>query len=475
MPAKTVETLLAKLKNLNDADEKQKCISEFMIAHQGKMPFVETKENGEVEATFLYMGDSKTENVTLLAGFAGYHLGDANRMHRVEDTALFFRSYKLSPDAQGFTYQFAVNLNDNQIKIGADSIQLNYQHKLFENNLKADAFNQRKYKSGNAGFSYFEVKSAAYKEKEMQALNSTRREALQAHTIDALRGYRVLLPENYDQKRAKKYPVYLFADGELSFNLLNPYAALKEAGQEDVVIVLLDTKNRIQDYLFNVNDYIETIVKQIVPQLKERYNASTDFRDYYGVGSSLGAYMMLRLAIAHPEIVGNVLSQSANLGFVDKEHDFRLINFLEALNSQQLDALKKVCFRATVGTYEDVCYSEGDDILSANRQLNEKAKQMGLSIDYRETQAAHDYIPTWRNSLPQDIALLAEKRAKVSNLENPPEEAKKRSVRVLVKQYQSYIDQEKLEITKAKIGAKQEVKITQAVETKPKRKKPGVN
>lgn len=440
MPSKTAHEFLTKLTQSQTPEEKELFIESFLKSHQSKMPIIEINSAGKAEVTFFYRGGENTTDVSILSGFSGYNVGETNRMEKVEGTNLFVKKYTLEPGAQGFTYQFAVNLK-NLLGKGSNSITLNQEHGAFNPHLVSDPLNQHQYSVGSRSFSYFEVSPGQYDENKMHDDNEEKRDAFVHHRLDENKGYRVLLPDNFDLNAPKEYPVYLFTDADLTIDLMNPYSALKQSGLPEGIIVLLDSKNRIEDYLFKADQYIDLIVNEVIPHLQKEYIASKESSDYYGIGSSLGAYFMLRMAISHPEIIGNVLSQSANLGC----DGGILMSHLAKLTPQSLEALKKVCIRATVGTYEDVNYSPGDNILTANRKFKQKAEEIGLSLRYHESQTAHDYIPTWRNNLPSDLRFLLEQRKGIEletqAQQQPPKTVSSSRVRALIKQYETYSEQ----------------------------------
>ena len=133
--------------------------------------------------------------------------------------------------------------------------------------------------------------------------------------------YCVMLPPNYD-KEAKKYPVLYFFHG-----LGENEQALMRSGGWGLIEDLLRT-HKIGDFIMvapegrgsffinsadGQNRYNDFLLQELLPQVETHYRIIRTRKSRGVTGLSMGGYGGLRLAFAHPELIGSVSAQSPAL------------------------------------------------------------------------------------------------------------------------------------------------------------------
>ena len=134
--------------------------------------------------------------------------------------------------------------------------------------------------------------------------------------------YCVLLPDNYDTEKSKRYPVLYFLHG-----LGENEQALMQTGGWGV-IQDLQRSGRVGDFMMVAPEgrgsffidsadgkvrYSDFLLREFLPAIETRYRILRGRKTRGVTGLSMGGYGALRLAFAHPELFGSVSAQSAAL------------------------------------------------------------------------------------------------------------------------------------------------------------------
>jgi enterochelin esterase-like enzyme len=145
------------------------------------------------------------------------------------------------------------------------------------------------------------------------------------------------------------------------------------------------------------------VALEIIPWARIRYSIADGPSHVVLAGASRGGYAAANIAYEHPEVVGNVLSQSGSFwikGAPEENHpiwpsdDGRLIKLLK-----QSDRLP-IRFYMEVGLYD-----VGSGMLGTNRQLRDILELKGYELDYREFNGGHAYA-NWRVSFADGLISL---------------------------------------------------------------------
>jgi enterochelin esterase family protein len=147
---------------------------------------------------------------------------------------------------------------------------------------------------------------------------------------------------------------------------------------------------RFQDFL----------TQEVLPWVRQRYQVSADPAHVLVGGASAGGFAAAALALRHPEVFGNVLSQSGAVGWAppsDRE---------DQLLGRQIAATPVLPVRFWLGAG----LLEGR-LLVSNRHFRTVLQAKGYSYVYREFMGGHDWLCTRATVADGLLALLGERGA----------------------------------------------------------------
>ena len=129
--------------------------------------------------------------------------------------------------------------------------------------------------------------------------------------------------------------------------------------------------------------------------MRERNRATGDPGLTIIGGSSLGGLASSCAAFRHPDVFGNVLSQSGSYWFTPGRDAG-----VEHLTAQFAKSAK-----LPVQFYIEVGEMEVADQLETNRRLRDTLRSRGYLVDYREFNGNHTYLQ-WRGSFGEGLTSL---------------------------------------------------------------------
>jgi enterochelin esterase-like enzyme len=162
--------------------------------------------------------------------------------------------------------------------------------------------------------------------------------------------------------------------------------------------------------------FAEFLSAELVPWVRRLYNVTSDPRQVTIGGSSYGGLAATYAAYRHPEVFGNVLSQSGSYWWTpptdpskpssfdpDSEHAYVAGLFMD---SPRLP----IRFYLDAGSLEVDRSGGGGSILVPNRDFRNVLLSKGYEVHYQQFQGAHDYL-SWRGTLADGLILLMGDRA----------------------------------------------------------------
>ena len=163
---------------------------------------------------------------------------------------------------------------------------------------------------------------------------------------------------------------------------------------------------RKKELLFN-ETFVASVATEILPWLHTRYRFMSDPRRSVIGGASLGGLAAALVAFRHPELFGNVISQSGAFNYgvpgeSDPEAFARLIDASPALPLRfSLDAGRFEGLLAGTTVNED----HNPGIVVANRHLDMLLRAKGYEVTYHEFAGAHDFVG-WTITFPDHLRRL---------------------------------------------------------------------
>jgi enterochelin esterase-like enzyme len=144
--------------------------------------------------------------------------------------------------------------------------------------------------------------------------------------------------------------------------------------------------------------FLDAIAQELVPWLRSAHAISRDPKDLVIGGYSAGAVAGARIALAHPDVFGNVLAQSGGAAAADR--------YVVAPRAP-------VRFYIDMGLYElpppsnlpfdEMVLAEG--MTTSNRRFRDILLAKGYDVIYRETGGDHSFMH-WRATLPEALMAL---------------------------------------------------------------------
>ena len=213
----------------------------------------------------------------------------------------------------------------------------------------------------------------------------------------------IYTPPGYDTKRT--YDLVVFFDGSSYLDeiplptVLDNLQAKKKI--RPVIALLVDNSvNRLGE-LANSRSFADFLAGELLPWAHKSWNFTSDPHRTLVAGYSAGGLAAGYVAYRHPEVFGNVFSQSGAYwrGNEGSSADFEWV-------ARQIAASPKldIRFYLEVGGNEiHQALGSGPVFRDANRRLVEALKSKGYEVAYREVPAAQHEPVHWRNQLPDGL------------------------------------------------------------------------
>ena len=237
--------------------------------------------------------------------------------------------------------------------------------------------------------------------------------AVRSAILGADRTVWVYTPPGYDASRSD-YPLLVAFDGSdyVSRDGMNvPHAldSLLAAGATPALVaVFIDDGSGAQRIaeLGNSARFTRFLAEELVPWVRTRYRVTRDPRYTVITGSSAGGLAAANAALAHPELFGNVLSQSGAFWRGDEGSNGAPYEWLTAQVTRT--PKRDVHFLLDVGSRETlrVLGGTGPVFIEANRRFRDALAAKGYSLAYTEVPDGVHAPVTWRPRLPVDLVAI---------------------------------------------------------------------
>lgn len=154
-------------------------------------------------------------------------------------------------------------------------------------------------------------------------------------------------------------------------------------------------------------DFVEFLVQELIPWVHQRYNVTADPQLTVIAGSSFGGIAATYAGLKHPEVFGNVLSQSGSFWWAPDRHTMgdptTETGWLakEFIKSPKLP-LK---FYMDAGVFETDSGASGGSILETSRHMRDVLLAKGYTVIYQQFVGGHDYL-SWRGTFADGLSAL---------------------------------------------------------------------
>ena len=234
---------------------------------------------------------------------------------------------------------------------------------------------------------------------------------VESRTLGNKRTVRVYLPPGY-RRGGSDYGLLLAYDGN-QYTIAVPTPMILDnmiaaKAIPPVVAVFMESPDR--DVEFPPNDDFQKFVgTELVPQIRAHYRISQDPSRSAVLGSSYGGLAAVYTGLLHPELFGNVISQSGSFAWAPPAKDApppaQAPPAFRATNADSGYLIKRVAEapREKLRLYLDAGLWEGGGMLSSNRLMRAVLVGKGYDVTYREEPGTHSSY-YWMLRLPDGLA-----------------------------------------------------------------------
>lgn len=397
------------------ADGDATAVEKFWRDVAGKAPLVEPipGDDRDVRVTYLWRGGRDAESVFLFGGVPFVNI-EHKYLARLPGSDVYFLTERTPKDAR-FGYVFLVGATRYDPKTKT----------------KTDPLNPRVH----AEMSYVELPAAPpqpwFGRREGVARGKLEAKTLKSKALAADRRVTVYTPPGYDPKGPECGLMVVFdgeayaADekGEAVIPLPDVLDNLLDRRKIDPLVAVLVESGETRDRDLGCSPpFAEFVGKELVPWAHEHYKVSSDPRRAVVCGFSRGGLAAAYQALRHPELFGNVLSQSGAFWWypeADRDDKFARANQRppwEAqpgwLTREYVAAPKKaIRFYLEVGRFEKHAGPGGiANMRGETLRLRDVLEAKGYAVTYHEYNGGHDFV-VWRGSVADGLIALLTKGA----------------------------------------------------------------
>jgi len=365
-------------------------------------PLIEpAKDNSnQVIVTFLWRGDGGKEGVGLLAPLQTSPGMPKFPLSRLLHTDVWYKCWEMSDDLR-FTYSFLPNAEPDQGNV--------------QQLVKRDPLNPHRMEVAyDEGIAPMEFSVAAmphaldeswiFKQPTVPE-GKLERFQLKSAILGKERRISVYAPPGYNEKQTGGYWLLVLFDGFFYRSSIPTPTILDNlihAGKvPPMVAVLIDNPRESRAVELGYDPaFVEFLSKEVFPWIHEHWSVTRDPRKCIVGGLSMGGSEAAFVGLLHPEVFGNVLSQSGS--FADGNgKDVKW----EWLASQYKASPKQpLRFFIEEGRLEGVS-REGPTGLTANRHFAQILKSKEYPINYEEVGGSHEPVH-WRGALAEGLISL---------------------------------------------------------------------
>lgn len=383
------------------------------VTKQGA-PLVEPVKGDDrhVLLTFVWRAKEETRNVVVFGGVAGIDISK-NQMSHMLDTDLWYKTYKVRNDAR-----FSYNLAPNDSLIPFEKIDLKDQKAVLQrfSGFKRDPLNPKSYLGGGPASSLLELPGAPpqpwIKRSADVPAGKLEEKRIKSAILGNERKAWVYTPPGY-HPGGQPYGLMVVFDG-FAYTLFVPTAVILDNLQAKslippmIAIVLDNPTPTSRNVEMPCNPrFADFLASEVVPWVRENYHVTKDASKTIVAGSSYGGLAAAFAGFRHPEVFGNVISQSASFWWKpegDAEHEWLTRQFVA---SPKLP----VRFYLDVGLMETgPTPDNGPDQVVVNRHMRDVLQSKGYFVHYREFNGGHEYL-NWRGTLSDALLVLVGKGA----------------------------------------------------------------
>jgi enterochelin esterase family protein len=368
--------------------------------------------------TFVWRGDDDTHSVRVELGIDTAFPNDCNLV-RMEGTDVWFTTLKLRSGGR-YKYQFGVNA----AKLAPDG---DFDHwEMNRASFQVDPLNPLRDNPDDESPSKYELASLVIMPDAPpqpwieQRLNVPRGNVAQHRFVSERLGdertVSVYTPPGYSADN-EPYPLLMVFDEQWYLSLVPTPTILDNLRAERrippmVAVIIGNGPGNARNRQLGCNPaFSDMLAEELVPWVRKQYNITSAPARTVVAGASLGGLASTYSAWRHPEVFGNVLSQSGSYWWLpDPEpgqphnvNAYKEPNYVAEMFIQS--PRLPVRFFIGPGTEERDSSGNGVDILLTSRTLKNVLLAKGYEVGYSEFVGGHDFL-NWRGTLADGLIFL---------------------------------------------------------------------
>lgn len=395
-PYKTISPILSKLLKMDSVDLETETEKIWITAKQHGLPLVE-EDSLDLDykyVTLIFQDSTKSKNISfdVYGIYDEYRFGDM-KLHQLGKTDLYYRCYKVPNDIcfsyrfnitdtlTGMTYKETDKYNDDRIPRGEIR---NFSYSVLDLRKIETDWNVKRYNNLSS-----RIDTLKYTDT----------------TVNKERNIYVYLPPDYDKNRKEAYPVIYLFDAYIYLNRVEVPNILDnlvtEKKIEPMIAVLFGTFRSTRGITLPLNsEFRNEFVSEFLPFIRNNYNTSLKPENSIIGGISYGGLAAAYFAFYHPDIFGQVLSQSGSFwrGLNLQDQQGKSIRE-DWLIEKYLSGDKK-----NLKLYLDWGLQE-NNVLGSNRRMVRALSTKNYEYKFTEFNGWHDWSNS-RKTFPQGLMYL---------------------------------------------------------------------
>jgi enterochelin esterase family protein len=371
-------------------------------------PLVEStgSDAGELRVTFLFRGGEETNNVVIMANNGLWGDIPSNRMERLAATDVWYRTYRFRADAR-FTYSLSVNDPLTPLT----GIQDVGEWLKRSAGWRPDPLNPRLFAAYPRVLSVVELPKAPaqpwVEEKPGVPKGQVQIHKVKSAVLGNERTVWVYTPAGYGKTTVPCGLLILFDGGAYTSWVPTPVILdnlIFEGRIPPLVAAFVGHPSlpvRNSELSCSL-PFTRFLTAEFLTWLRRSYAVTEDPKLTVIGGSSNGGLGAAFAAFRHPEVFGNVLSQSGAFMYnpADDSEPEWLVRQVTA------SRVLPIRFHLDCGLMEThPAAGDSPDILTANRHMRDALLRKGYWLHYQEFNGGHEYL-NWRGTLAEGLIAL---------------------------------------------------------------------
>jgi enterochelin esterase family protein len=233
---------------------------------------------------------------------------------------------------------------------------------------------------------------------------------LRSDILDNERRVWVYTPPGYSTKQDMEYGLVILFDGMSYADKVPTPTILDNLLASDLIPPMvavfpdsLGVNTRIRELILHP-PFNKFLAAELLPWIRENYSVTWTPEKVVVGGASAGGLAAVYAGLEHPEIFGNILSQSGAFSFGRPgEEGYEWIKQQFALKEKL--PLKFYLDAGSLETRSLRDIGDAPNLILANRNLLDVLQEKGYSVYYQEFSGGHDYV-SWRGTFPEGLLYL---------------------------------------------------------------------